>query len=122
MSLLVGACDHSRRKFTAFPPYSTKFNKNDMVQIFSRYRIDGVKFSQWTCVRQDGVDLVKEWEKDHKAAGRKATFVDTTGKLQSVNYNDIDRLLGIFSISHLPYDHERDTGDDGQPRFVKNTL
>ena len=80
--------------------------------------IDGVEFNQWTCVRQDGVDLVKEWQADHEAAGNKAVFVDTTDKLNSVNYNNIDRLLGIFANSHLPYNHERDTGENGQPRFI----
>ena len=91
------------------------------ISIYIFFSVEGVEFSQWTCVRQDGVDLVQEWQEDHKAAGRKAAFVDTTGKLQSVNYNDIDRLLGIFSISHLPYDHARDTGMDGQPRLVQTS-
>ena len=53
-----------------------------------------------------------------QAEGREAVFVNTTGKLKSVNYNYVDRLLGIFANSHLPYDHERDTSNDGQPRSV----
>lgn len=83
--------------------------------------IPGVVASQWKCARQDGVDLIQEWQNVHKSEGREAVFVNNTGQLQSVNYNSVDRLLGIFANSHLPYDHERDTSTDGQPSLSQMT-
>ena len=62
------------------------------------------------------MDLIEEWKSDHLKMGHEAVFVDTAGKLKSVNKNSVDRLLGVFANSHLDYDHARDTGPEGQPR------
>ena len=57
-------------------------------------RIDGVKKSKWTCVREDGRDLVEEWKTEKEKDGVTYAFVDNKEDFQKVYPNSVDHLLG----------------------------
>lgn len=59
------------------------------------------------CVRADGKDLFQLWQ-DQKV-GQKESFraVRTKSELLDPDSDEADYLLGIFSNSHLPYEHEK---------------
>ena len=70
-----------------------------------KHRIEGVKKSEWTCVREDGRDLTMEWKANKEKEGVKYAFVRDTKELRNVSPRDIDYLLGrlhpiIFILSH----------------------
>ena len=69
------------------------------------FRIDGVKKSKWTCVREDGRDLTMEWKANKEKEGVKYAFVRDTKELRNFSPQNIDYLLGrikpmISNISH----------------------
>ncbi|UNK43494.1 alkaline phosphatase [Luteimonas sp. S4-F44] len=59
--------------------------------------------------RRDGRNLVDEWQ----AARPDGAFVWTTRQLQAARASS--SVLGLFGLSHMDYEHDRDTGPDGQP-------
>ncbi|RXR05360.1 alkaline phosphatase [Pseudoxanthomonas composti] len=65
--------------------------------------------------RADGRDLVAEW----KAAHPQGAFVLNTAQLRQAA--QAPAVLGLFSRSHMDYDHDRDTGDAGQPSLAEMT-
>eukprot|EP00397_Hematodinium_sp_SG-2012_P034091 GEMP01036519.1.p1 GENE.GEMP01036519.1~~GEMP01036519.1.p1 ORF type:complete len:570 (+),score=35.91 GEMP01036519.1:238-1947(+) len=67
------------------------------------------------CIRTDGRNLVKEWQNDKDAQGKSNAYVTTTKELRSVDINDTEYLIGLFSDLHMPYEVDRDTGLDGTP-------
>ena len=50
-------------------------------------------------MRQDGRDLIQEWLDDHETLGHNRVFVNTTGDLLKVDFNNVDRLLGKYFVS-----------------------
>ncbi|XP_011142772.1 alkaline phosphatase 4 [Harpegnathos saltator] len=52
-----------------------------------------------TCKRDDGRNLVEEWQ----AAHPQGKFVNNTQDLMSVDISKTSHILGIFSPSHMPY-------------------
>ena len=58
------------------------------------FRIDGVNKSKWTCVREDGRDLVEEWKTNKRKEGVKHAYVTNTEELRNINPQNIDHLLG----------------------------
>ncbi|XP_032669944.1 alkaline phosphatase 4-like isoform X2 [Odontomachus brunneus] len=52
-----------------------------------------------SCTRDDGRDLVKEWQ----ATYPEGKFVNNTQDLMSVDISKTSHVLGIFSGSHMPY-------------------
>ena len=59
--------------------------------------------------RKDGRNLVEEWI----AANPGGAFVHTTEQLQAAR--GAGRVLGLFELSHMQYEHDRDKGKDGEP-------
>lgn len=59
--------------------------------------------------RRDGRNLVEEWQ----AAQPGGAFVWTTRQLEAAR--NAPAIFGLFALSHMAYDHDRDTGPDGQP-------
>ncbi|XP_023325866.1 alkaline phosphatase, partial [Eurytemora carolleeae] len=64
--------------------------------------------SKFDCSRLDNKDLVEKWQKLNKNGG----FVQTKSGLNNLNYTGVDKLLGLFSWSHMPYTDELTTGLD----------
>ena len=70
-----------------------------------KHRIEGVKKSKWSCVREDGRDLTMEWKANKEKEGVKYAFVRDTKELRNVSARDIDYLLGrhhpiIYILAH----------------------
>ena len=62
----------------------------------SKHRIEGVKKSKWTCVREDGRDLTMEWKTNKEKEGVKHAFVRNTKELRNISPRKVDYLLGTF--------------------------
>ncbi|XP_041981092.1 alkaline phosphatase, tissue-nonspecific isozyme isoform X2 [Aricia agestis] len=77
--------------------------------------------SSWGCSRQDGRDLIQKYKYDKQARGQKYKVVENYGELSSVDYDETDYLLGIFSNAHLQYEHEKSLSADGMPTIVNMT-
>lgn len=52
-----------------------------------------------SCKRDDGRNLVKEWQ----AAHLEGKFVNNTQDLMSIDIGKTSHVLGIFSGSHMPF-------------------
>ncbi len=65
--------------------------------------------------RRDGRNLVAEWQ----ALQPGGAFVHTTGQLEAAK--QAPSVLGLFDLGHMDYDHDRDTGPDGQPSLEAMT-
>ncbi|WP_132999282.1 alkaline phosphatase [Luteimonas arsenica] len=59
--------------------------------------------------RRDGRNLVAEWQ----ALNPDGRFVYTTRQFEAAR--GAPALLGLFELSHLQYEHDRDRGPDGEP-------
>ena len=68
--------------------------------------------SKWVCSREDGRDLIEDWIKSQKKQGLKHQFVTNKNQLKSAVNKKPEKVLGIFSTSHLSYDYKR---PDNQP-------
>lgn len=58
-----------------------------------------MKKSKWTCVREDGRDLVEEWKTNKRQEGVRYAYVNNTEQLQNINPRKVDHLLGRIWIS-----------------------
>jgi alkaline phosphatase len=66
-------------------------------------------------LRADGRNLVAEWH----AAHPQGAFVRNTQQLRAAA--DAPRLFGLFSGSHMDFDHDRDTSPQGEPDLAEMT-
>lgn len=57
--------------------------------------------------RQDGRDLIKDWQQDKQEQGAKAHYVWSRKGLMDVDLSRTDYLLGLFDVSHCPYHGDR---------------
>lgn len=71
-----------------------------------------------SCVRSDGRDLVAEWRRGKE----RGVFVRSREELMSVNVNEVDHLLGLFSPGHMPYALETNVTDYSRPSLAEMTL
>ncbi|BFF97478.1 membrane-bound alkaline phosphatase [Drosophila madeirensis] len=58
-------------------------------------------------LRNDGRDLIKDWQEDKSNLGAKGEYVWSLKGLQETDLNKTDYLLGLFDASHLPYHGDR---------------
>jgi alkaline phosphatase len=73
-----------------------------------------------SCERSDGRNLTAEWEQDRMAEKISHRFVTTRSQMEDLF--DEEKVLGLFSYSHLSYDLERDVSPDGEPSIISMTL
>lgn len=59
--------------------------------------------------RKDGRNLVEEW----MAARPNGAFVHDTAQFEAAR--DADAVLGLFELSHMQYEHDRDQDPQGEP-------
>ncbi|XP_014286122.1 alkaline phosphatase [Halyomorpha halys] len=76
---------------------------------------------KWSCRRTDGRDLINEWAQDKESRNLKYALPSNTKTLMSVDTDNTDYLLGIFSNHHFPFDCERNTSDVGMPSLEQMT-
>jgi len=62
-----------------------------------------------------GEDLLEKW----KETGVK--YVESTGELEQLDYSQTDKVLGLFSESHMDYEVDRNKGSSGQPSLAEMT-
>jgi len=62
---------------------------------------------KWVCSRQDGRDLIKDWVNSQTKQGSQHQFVTNRQQLDLAVKKRVDKVLGIFSKSHLSYDYKR---------------
>lgn len=78
---------------------------------------------KWSCVRQDGRDLIQEWmdfHEEHKASYR---FVHDRKSLLDIDKSDqLEHVLGVFAPKHMDYEDKRDNSSSGQPSLKEMTL
>jgi len=67
-----------------------------------------------TGLRQDGRDLTAEWQ----AAHPDGQVVWNTRQFRAAGPGPI---LGLFEHDHMQYDHDRNTGDEGEPELAELT-
>jgi len=63
-----------------------------------------------------GNDLLSKWKEDGGG------YIETTGELQDLDYKSKDKVLGLFSDSHMDYEVDRDTTRGGQPSLAEMTF
>ncbi|XP_046684311.1 alkaline phosphatase, tissue-nonspecific isozyme-like isoform X2 [Homalodisca vitripennis] len=68
--------------------------------------------------RLDGRNLIEDWLRDSKKRGLKSEYVQDKEGLQSVDRSSIDRLLGLFSYSHMEFEADRDPAPSGDPSLA----
>ena len=59
--------------------------------------------------RKDGRNLVREWQQAHPDGA----FVHTTAQFETAR--NAPSVLGLFELSHMQYEHDRDKGAEGEP-------
>lgn len=58
-------------------------------------------------LRQDGRDLIKEWQQDKQQQAAEAKYVWSRKGLLDVDLSRTDYLLGLFAVSHCTYHGDR---------------
>ncbi|XP_071445254.1 alkaline phosphatase-like [Hetaerina americana] len=78
----------------------------------------------WACRRQDGLNLMSEWERDKQARGLPFRVLSTAGDLRELarEKNKSKYLLGIFANGHMPYDYQRNDSDSGTPSLAEMVI
>jgi alkaline phosphatase len=61
--------------------------------------------------RRDRRDLTKEWTAKHPDSA----YVWSSKQLQGTDHAKVDHLLGLFSDSHMAYEHDRPKDKGGEP-------
>ncbi|MDP5210121.1 alkaline phosphatase [Microbulbifer sp. 2205BS26-8] len=70
--------------------------------------------------REDGRDLTSEWLERY-ADDQRAEYVQTGAALADVNSLSTEKLLGLFSSSHMHYDADRIARDIDEPSIAEMT-
>lgn len=72
--------------------------------------------NSWECMRQDGRNLIQEWEDSQTSQGKSHRFVSTADELRAAITAGVSRVFGLFATSHMAYEHER---PDWQPSLTE---
>ncbi|GIY82242.1 membrane-bound alkaline phosphatase [Caerostris extrusa] len=64
--------------------------------------------------REDGRNLIEEWQRDKKSRGLSYKYVSRKRELDKVDPLKVDYLLGLFSPGHMAYESDRDNGVEGR--------
>lgn len=72
-------------------------------------------------LRKDGKNLINQWIDKRKANNHNYAFVNMTGDLKSLDTDNIDYLLGLFSYSHMNFEELRPESRDGEPSLKEMT-
>lgn len=82
---------------------------------------DTLKFqgnAQNTCTRSDGRNLPKEWLHNRN----NAKYVTNNKELKSIDYNNVDYVMGLFANNHMSYNSLRNRESDGEPSITDMTI
>ncbi|GAA5443895.1 hypothetical protein Misp06_02073 [Microbulbifer sp. NBRC 101763] len=70
--------------------------------------------------REDGRDLTNEWLQRYEGE-QNAEYVQTGAELASVDLASTDKLLGLFTSSHMSYDADRIAKESDEPSIAEMT-
>ncbi|XP_050057288.1 membrane-bound alkaline phosphatase-like [Aphis gossypii] len=71
--------------------------------------------------REDGRDLIAEWKVNMMKNHRMYEYVKNKTELSDVNLKDVDKLLGLFSMSHMSYTGTKEVERD-EPSLSEMTM
>ncbi|XP_054710256.1 alkaline phosphatase, tissue-nonspecific isozyme-like [Uloborus diversus] len=71
--------------------------------------------------REDGRNLISEWQRDKKGRGLSYKYVSRKRELDKVDPAKVDYLLGLFSGGHMAYESDREKGPEGEPSIARMT-
>ncbi|XP_068083961.1 membrane-bound alkaline phosphatase-like [Anabrus simplex] len=69
--------------------------------------------------RLDGRNLIQDWQNDKKSGGFQGRYVWNREQLLSLNYTDVDYLLGLFEGSHMKFHLE--ANEETEPTLAEMT-
>lgn len=84
---------------------------------------DKVKFggsAEKSCNRTDGQNLVEKYLSQFDNTTN-VKYVKTSGELMDVDFEEVDRVLGLFANNHMNYNSLRDRSSDGEPSLAEMT-
>lgn len=86
-------------------------------------QVEIVKFkggAEKSCFRNDEKNLVKTFlgQADNKT---KVSYVTNSGEMISIDYDEVDKVLGLFANNHISYESIREKGSDGEPSLTEMT-
>ncbi|WP_444918582.1 alkaline phosphatase [Microbulbifer sp. JMSA003] len=70
--------------------------------------------------REDGRDLTSEWLERYDGE-QTAVYVESGSELEGVDIASTDKLLGLFTSSHMSYDADRIAKDSDEPSIAEMT-
>ncbi|KAG8255883.1 hypothetical protein J6590_081381 [Homalodisca vitripennis] len=71
--------------------------------------------------RLDGRNLIDDWVRDKRRRGLKAEYVWNKRQMEQLDLERVDRLLGLFSFSHMEFEADRDRTAEGDPSLAEMT-
>ncbi|GAA5525852.1 hypothetical protein Maes01_02425 [Microbulbifer aestuariivivens] len=71
--------------------------------------------------RQDGRNLVQEWQQRYRAGGASAVYIEDQAGFEGVDIAATDKLLGLFESSHMRYEEDRGNDVAGEPSLSAMT-
>ncbi|XP_054710229.1 alkaline phosphatase-like [Uloborus diversus] len=71
--------------------------------------------------REDGRNLIAEWQRDKKNRGLSYKHVSKKKEMDKLDSAKVDYLLGLFSAGHMAYESDREKGPEGEPSLSEMT-
>lgn len=73
-----------------------------------------------SCNRTDQVNLVEKYLSQFDNSTN-VKYVKNSGELMDVDFNEVDRVLGLFANNHMNYNSLRDRSSEGEPSLPEMT-
>ncbi|CAO1351855.1 unnamed protein product [Diamesa serratosioi] len=74
-------------------------------------------FPEFSCTRTDGLNLTAQWLNNRP----NAKYVTNTRQLTSLDYENVDQVMGLFANNHMSYNAVRSRFTDGEPSLSEMT-
>ncbi|KGD64275.1 alkaline phosphatase [Alcanivorax nanhaiticus] len=71
--------------------------------------------------RQDGRDLTTEWLQRYEDSGEQAVYLQSGTELDGQDLSSTDKLMGLFTSSHMSYDADRAASGSDEPTIAEMT-
>ncbi|XP_048730726.1 alkaline phosphatase-like isoform X2 [Ostrea edulis] len=71
--------------------------------------------------RRDGLDLIKEWQKEKRNRNLRASYAWNRQQLLNIDPVNTDVALGLFNDGHMNFELDRDNSSSGEPSISEMT-
>lgn len=85
---------------------------------FERIKFSGA--AEKSCNRTDKQNLVEKYLSQFDNSTN-VKYVQNSGQLMDVDFDEVDRLLGLFANNHMSYNSLRDKSSEGEPSLSEMT-